>query len=270
MAVLWSALLFYLGAIFGSFLNVLVVRTIGGESWVTGRSHCDYCRRQLKWYENIPIFSFLWLKGRCHSCRKPIGATHWLLEVLTGVLFVWWWWGGFLFFKLTQHPLTILQPLFWLVVGMLLLTIFISDLKYLLILDSAVTGLFIVALLYRTYLFAAGIMQPNDWWQMWLISLAALTFFVLLNLLTKGKGLGMGDVKLIFPLGLLLGWPRLLVAIQVAFLVGALVGVAMIGLKVTKLKQPIAFGPFLILGTVAALLWGGPMWSWYLSWLGFV
>ncbi len=94
-ALVFSGVLFFFGAAFGSFLNVVAGRTIKGKSWAKGRSHCDDCKHTIAWYDNIPLLSFLLLRGKCRHCRKSIAISHILLEVLTGALFVWWWWGGF-------------------------------------------------------------------------------------------------------------------------------------------------------------------------------
>ncbi|MBU0979092.1 MAG: prepilin peptidase [Patescibacteria group bacterium] len=269
LAVWSSALLFFLGAIFGSFLNVVISRTLAGKSWVKGRSECDHCAHQLAWYDNIPLLSFLVLNGKCRYCRKKIDPTHLLLEVLTGLLFVWWWWVGFLFFKLSQQPLTLLQPLFWLSIGMILLVIVVADLKKMIIPNGAVILLTVLTLAYRLILIKSGVMQPADWWASLMASLAVGGFFFGLWFFTKGKGMGFGDVKLVVPLGLLLGWPRILVSFQLAFIIGAVVGVALILLGKHKLKKPIPFGPFLILGTVIGLVWGHQLTDWYLTLMGF-
>lgn len=112
--VFWltSMLVFCVGAAVGSFLNVLIYRTIRGRDWVKGRSRCEHCRKHIPWYENIPLLSYLILRGRCSGCKKPIDIIHPAIELLTGVLFVWWYMAGYLFFTLTSAPLQIIQPVF--------------------------------------------------------------------------------------------------------------------------------------------------------------
>ena len=266
LSFLIPALFFFLiGIVFGSFLNVVIVRSIREESWVSGRSHCDSCNVGIAWYDNIPLLSYFLLKGRCRQCREAISLSHPVVEGLTGILFVWWYAGLFLFFKLTQEPFVILQPLFWLVVAVILIVIFFTDIMVYLIPDSAVVALSVVVLGYRLALLAAGIMQPIDFMYSLLGMVMAVLFFFSLWFFTKGRGFGFGDVKLIAPLALLMGWPALIVGIFAAFISGAVVGVVLLSLGKRTMKQPIPFGPFLIFGTVVALLWGHSISSWYLS-----
>lgn len=129
--LLTTIVLFVLGACVGSFLNVIIYRTISGESWVIGRSHCDFCKKKIAWFDNVPLLSYALLRGKSRCCHKPLSISHPVVETLTGVLFVWWYWFGSFFFRLTQQPLETLQPLFWLCVALLLLVVFVSDVLYL-------------------------------------------------------------------------------------------------------------------------------------------
>jgi prepilin signal peptidase PulO-like enzyme (type II secretory pathway) len=256
---------FVLGAAVGSFLNVVTLRTIAGESWIKGRSRCDHCQHQIAWFDNIPLLSFLILKGKCRYCQQAIDLIHPVVELLMASLFVWWFWAGSVFFKLTQQPFVVLQPVFWLVVGICFILIFVIDLQYLIIPDSLVVILVVATAAYRLILTLAGIMQPRDL----LISLAAILvlsgFFFGLWFLTKGKGFGFGDVKLSIPLALLLGWPKVVVGVFLSFVLGSLVASILLVLKKKKFGQVIPFGPFLILGSTVALIWGARIWQWYLS-----
>lgn len=261
-----SLFLFVIGAAIGSFLNVVVYRTMTEESWVTGRSKCEDCGYQLSWFDNVPIVSFLWLHGRCRKCRRPIGLIHPVVEFLCGALFVWWYWGGtLLFFRLTQQPFQLVQPAFWLGVGVLLLMVVVADLVYLVIPDIAVGLLLLTTLVYRVALTWAGVMQMHD--LLWAVvgAVVTVTFFAALWWLTKGKGMGLGDVKLAAPLALLLGWPNIIVGMFLAFISGALVGVGLLLLGKKKFGQVVPFGPFLVLGTGLALIWGDALFHWYTS-----
>lgn len=262
---LTTLFLFSIGAILGSFLNVVIYRTVEQESWVTGRSKCEQCGHQIRWFDNIPLVSFLVLKGRCRDCKAPIGITHPVIELLTGSLFVWWYWFGAFFFQLSHSPFQTIQPLFWLLVGILLLMIVAADMMYYIIPDTAVMALFALTVMYRIALVVFGIMQITD--LVWSIAamLVAFTFFASLWFFTKGKGFGMGDVKLVVPLALLLGWQKLFVGLFLAFLFGAVVGVGLIVLRKKRLKDAVPFGPFLILGTITALLFGQNLLQWYWS-----
>jgi len=260
-----TTFLFVFGSIIGSFLSVVILRSIAGEGWVKGRSRCDSCKNTIAWYDNIPLLSYFFLRGKCRYCKDPILPLHPMVEVLTGVLFVWWYWGGFIFFQLTQTPLSILQPLFWLLVGLILIYLFIIDLNYMILPDKPVFLLLFVAIIYRIVLVASGIMQLNDLYGALLAALLSFLFFYSLWFFTKGKGMGFGDVKLVIPLALLLGAPKMLICLFLAFIIGAVVGIILLVFGKGKLKTAIPFGPFLILGTVLSLIWGDALFSWYFS-----
>lgn len=262
-AVLITLLLFIAGTIIGSFLSVVILRSIRSENWVSGRSHCDSCGAQLAWYDNVPLLSYFVLKGKCRSCKELIPPLHLMLELLTGFLFVWWYWGGFLFFQLTQTPLSLLQPLFWLAVGLLLLYLCIIDYAYLILPNKPVFALLFLALAYRTVLVFFGAMQLSDLLSSIVAAAVASTCFLMLWLITKGKGIGFGDVKFALPLGVLLGPQKTIVALFLAFVTGGIVGAVLLATGKGKYKTAVPFGPFLIFGTVLSLLFGEFLFNWY-------
>lgn len=255
---------FLLGTAVGSFINVYVLRTLAGEDYVRGRSRCDTCRRPLVWYEMVPLLSFLALRGRCRTCQAEIDVMHPVVELLTGALFVWWWLIGAAFFQLSQQPLDVIQPVFWLGVGLLLLLITVIDLRAMIIPDWTILTLAGWALGYRMLLSALGVYRQADLAMSLFGAQLVMGFFLLLWLLTRKRGLGFGDVKLVFPLGLLVGWPKVLVSTFLAFILGAVVGVLLILSGRAKFGRPLPFGPFLVAGTVLALLWGDSLLAWYL------
>lgn len=228
-----------------------------------GRSRCDTCRRELQWFELIPLFSFIFLRGRCRTCKTEIDIMHPVVEGLTGSLFVWWWLIGFAFFQLGTQPLQILQSLFWLSIGVVFIAIFISDLVAFIIPDWCLLWIFFATLVYRLVLIAAGAYNPVDLAKAILMASVLLTAFLALWLFTKGKGMGFGDVKFVFILGVLLGWPNGLVAVAVAFLSGAVLGLVLMSLHKGGLKTALPFGPFLIAGALTALVWGQDLVHWY-------
>ncbi len=256
-------LLFVLGASIGSFLNVVVYRTMYGDSPFRGRSYCDNCKKQVDWKHNIPLLSFFLLKGRCAHCRKKISWQYPLVEFMTGVLFVWWFFVGRGFFFLVQEPFVWIQPIFWLLVGMMLLAILVFDLLYMVIPDFLSVGLLIWVLVYRLGLVWTDQMRAEDLVNSVIAGGLLAGFFLGLYLITKKRGFGLGDVKFAPALGLLLGGQRLLVAVFLAFVLGSLMGVCMLMMKKRKMNQVVPFGPFLVMGTVVSLLWGGVMWAWY-------
>ena len=267
--VLIVLFIFVMGMIWGSFLNVVIFRVSHGSSPLSGRSMCPKCKHQLAWFYNIPLFSFLWLRGRCAYCHKKISIRYPLIEVLTGVMFVWWFLVGFNFFKLVGSPWSFIQPVFWLTVGMVMLAIFMTDLLYMVIPFSLNLLLFSLALFYRVGLTGFGIMQVTDFVQALLSGLGLCLLFLIIQMLTKMikkvDGFGMGDIYLAPALGLLLGWPKIVPGVFFSFVLGAVVGMTLIVFGKKKLGQYLPFGPFLIAGTVIALVWGGSVWSWYMG-----
>ena len=267
MSLLLAFFVFVFGSIVGSFLGVLVSRALSSESAMVGRSRCDNCRHPIAWYDNIPILSYLVLSGKCRYCKKAISIQHLAIELITGILFVWWYLVGFAFFRLTQHPLQYIQPLYWLVTGTLLLFIAFIDTKYYLIPDYAVAVSIFITLIYRFILINVGIMNPADFLLALLSGFGLASVFALIIIFTKGRGMGWGDVKLALAIGLIVGWPRIAFAAFAAFVFGAIVGLLLILVGKKKFGQTIPFGPFLILGTFCTLLVGNQIWGWYMKFL---
>lgn len=248
---------------------MVIYRSSKNLSFVKGRSRCDRCKHQLAWFDNIPLLSFLILGGRCRYCKKKISIMNVIMEVLTGVFFVWWFWVGFGFFRLIGSPFGLIQPIFWLVVGLVLLAIFVSDLLYMIIPFYLNLFLFSLVFVYKLFLLNFGYLRLADF-LIALISGATLAmFFLFMNWLTQKirgmDGFGMGDVWLAPTLGLLLGWPKILPAFMISFLSGSVVAILLLLTGKKKWGQYLPFGPFLIFGTTLSLLYGGQIWNWYLS-----
>ncbi len=235
---------FIFGIFLGSFLNVLIDRLSTDRPFVKGRSYCEHCKKTLHPKDLIPLVSFLLLKGRCRYCRKSIPVRLFVVEFVTGLVAVF----SIFVYLSGMSPLFVSVVLF--VILFSFLGIFFADLYYGIIPDLLVLLSLISAFLYimllglplQTHLFAAG---------------ASLLFFVFLFIITKGKGMGLGDVKLSFVLGLLLGFPNIVVGLYLAFLTGA--GVSIILVICRKLRffgGTIPFGPFLIASSVITLFYG--------------
>lgn len=256
MVFILYLLVFLLGGAVGSFLNVLISRSVAGKDWVRGRSQCDHCAQPLSWYDMIPVLSYLVYRGRSRCCGKSLTPQHVIVETLMGSLFVWWLAMGSLFFRLVTEPLATVQPLFWLITGILLSGIFVADLFYGLIPSPFVAAGVVFTLLYRIGLGWAGVYQ----WRDLALSLAAAVlawgFFYFLRAVTHEKGMGDGDVILAFLLGLLLGWPRVLVGVLASFVIGAAVSLILVIVGNKKMSSTVPFGPFMIIGTAVALIWG--------------
>lgn len=259
------ALVFAMGAAVGSFVSVLIYRTLRGMNPYKGRSMCDYCKRQLAWYENVPLLSYVVLRGKCRTCKKKIDWSYPLVEFMTGVLFVWWLTLGFAFFRLSSFPLAYLQPIFWLVVGTMLLLIFFADLMHGIIPDLAIGVIGLLGLFYRSYLVSSSVMQVKDFLWSFGVGIVAMGFFWTLHVATKGRGMGFGDVKFSLIMGFILGFPKGLVGFFVSFVVGGVVGAMLLLVGKRKVGQTVPFGPFLVVGFVVALVWGEQLWSAYYS-----
>ena len=254
--MIYFILTFFFGAAVGSFINVLIDRTILGLNWVSGRSHCDYCHKTLAWFDMIPILSFMVNRGKSRCCKRPLTYRYPIVEALVGSLFVWWLAVGFWFFKLVSAPLIVLQPLFWLLTGVILLILFLADLFYGVVLMGVVWCGYVITILYRVILSIYGAYQLSDFAINLLSSSLIFLFFWILNKLTKGKGMAEGDMYVAFYIGLVLGWPRSIVAMFLSFVIGAIVGVLLIATKIRSRKDTVPFVPFMIIGAIIALLWG--------------
>ena len=258
-----------MGLVWGSFLNVVIYRMSHGTSPLSGRSICPKCKHVIFWYMNIPLLSFIFLRGLCAFCHKKISIQYPLIEFLTGVFFVWWFVVGFNFFKLVGSPWSFIQPVFWLATGLTMFAILVIDLLYMVIPFGLNLTLFTLALAYRVGLTGFGIMNSSDFFRSLATGAGVCLIFLLIQLITrrvkKVDGFGLGDIYLVPSLGLLLGWPRIIPGMFMSFVLGSMVGMVLILMKKKKLSQYLPFGPFLIIGTILSLLWGGAIWEWYLG-----
>lgn len=301
-------ILFIFGLCVGSFLNAVIWRLETGESVIfvgtkslqkslqkglspylrMARSYCPHCLKILKWYDLAPVLSFFILRGKCRYCKKPISRQYPIIEIMTGILFllIAIKISNFKFLILNQFQILkfkfIIDIVYWLYIASVLIIIFVYDLRHYLIPDKILFPAIAVSIMYHVL----SIMQAeND--ASYIIhnilynyagsGVIASGFFLALVLFSRGKWMGMGDVKLALLMGLILGWPHISAALFFAFMFGAIVGLVLIGsgslasfLEVKlplrrrySLKSQIPFGPFLIIGTFIALLWGSSIIKWY-------
>lgn len=233
--------IFLLGISFGSFIHVVIDRTLSGQSFLKGRSHCDFCKKKLFWYDLIPLLSFVLLGGKCRYCKKFFGFLYPFSELLTGsicvVIFLFW---QQLFSEFTGFSVMVL--LYMLFVGIFSSGILLADIKYGIIPDLFLFPLFVTTLLYNS------VQKPEEFIGSIFACFGAFLFFYLLHAITKGKGMGLGDVKLAGFIGLFLGFPQSIFAIYLAFLTGAGVSLILILWGRKSMKNTIVFGPFLIIG----------------------
>lgn len=251
-----SVLLFVIGSTFGSFLNVLIDRLSTGRPIAKGRSYCESCKKTLKPQDLVPVLSYILLRGKCRYCHAQIPIRILLVEVLSGLslLFVYW-------YLLTNASLGLLSFVGVSLVVLSFIGILFADIEYGIIPDKLVISSLVGALL---YVFA---MQVN-WGNHILSGLGAGIFFLLLFTITRGRGMGFGDVKIAFVLGLLLGFPHIIVALYMAFLTGAVVSIILvIWRKLRFFGTTIPFGPFLVVSTLAALFYGNEITAFALKYL---
>ncbi len=249
------------GTAIGSFLNVCIDRLPVGKSLRYPPSHCEDCKHRLSVKDLIPVFSYLWLRRRCRYCGASIPPRLFWVEVGSGFLFalVYWHFGLSLEFLVTAFY------------GSLFIVLGVIDMEHQLILNKIVYPAIVVALIISVFL-----PQSEIFLLPWPASLngiigGAIGFvFLLIPFLIalpiyKGEGMGLGDVKMAALIGLVTGFPLVFVALLLGIILGGLVGVILLLLKIKKRKEAIPFGPFLSLATIATLLWGSGILSWYLG-----
>jgi prepilin signal peptidase PulO-like enzyme (type II secretory pathway) len=252
----------------GSFLNVVATRYDGehfllSAKLIGGRSHCEQCKKTLRWYELVPLVSFVLQGGRCRRCKARLSIQYPTVELLSGIIFV----SVPLTLgigAITGAPLVLVAAL-WVAVFEALLVMTLIDIRLGIIPDEiniflAVVG--VLLLLVPAPLDATAVLVKI------IVALGVGVFFALLIAVTRGKGMGMGDLKLVIPLGLLFGWPEVVLVLMAAFVIGAVVGMIAIACGTNSMKGTLPFGPFLALGAVMAFFWGAPIIGWYLSLLG--
>lgn len=251
----FNVIIFIFGLLVGSFLNCVIYRLEEGKSFLKGRSFCPKCKHTLIWRDLVPVFSFAALLGKCRYCKTKISWQYPLVELATALLF------------LTSYNLVggdgslsgIGATIYLLIISSFLIVIFVFDLRNLIIPDAVIFPAIILAFLYDILFLRLNI--SNFLYS----AFGAVLFFLAIFLISRGKWLGFGDVKLALFMGLVLGFPNILVAMFLAFFIGAIIGLGLIARKKKTLKSELPFGPFLITGTFLALFWGKELISWYFN-----
>jgi len=287
---------FVFGAIVGSFLNVVIDRADSEESARKGRSHCPYCGKDLLWWELVPIFSFIFLRGRCSSCRHKLSWQYPLVEGGTALLFVslFWYLERLTFFSSFGHLMLLEKVLVIINIGLLfywlsvLITVSVYDLKKYLILNEVLFPAIVVTLTWK--ILEGLILKLSSFHFTFLPSLNHFlgsqnylfgyysffhSFFLgtifftgviaLLAFITHEKAMGWGDAILAIFLGMILGWPEALIALIIAFLSGGFISLILIALKKKTFHSYIPFAPFLTLGALTVMLFGDIIIKAYLS-----
>ncbi|MBZ1348290.1 MAG: prepilin peptidase [Candidatus Nealsonbacteria bacterium] len=287
-------ILFLIGIIIGSFLNCLIYRLEidyikrhikttkfvpqtyvskspllqrreggvedKGRSFLRGHSYCPDCKHILSWIDLIPILSFWFLKGKCRYCSKKISWQYPLVEAATGLLFL-------LVFYFQPSPM--LSFSYYLIISCFLIVVFVYDLKHYIIPDKIIYPAIGLSLFYQLLKFLIQLNENGKGMDFGLVQdlgfgILPSLFFLAIILHSRGQWMGFGDFKLAILMGLILGWPDILVALFLAFLIGALVGLGLIILRKKTLKSEIPFAPFLVTGTFIAMFLGRDIFNWFL------
>ena len=249
-ATVFIGLAFVFGAIIGSFLNVIALRFGSDRSALVGRSQCPKCHRTLLPLELVPVFSYLFLQGRCRTCHSYISVRYPLVELATAL--------GTASIAASTHgwATVLLLVLFW-----TSLVIALVDLEQMLIPDQAVIVIALVGLGFQLVVHGGA----DRIWEIVLGGVIGGGLPGFLVLVTRGRGMGLGDVKLGAAIGVVVGYPLIGVALFLAVTSGAVVGLSLILLQIRALRDALPFGPFLLLGGFLAMLWGERILAWYLG-----
>lgn len=230
------------GASLGSFLNVVALRYISHKDIVKKPSHCPHCHRSLEWFELIPLVSFILLRGRCRSCRQPISIQYPVIEMLAAISAL------IIFSPLPAGSAAMLSAVLSLAAVCLLLVLAAIDSRTMILPDMFIgmlTGVIVLQLA------ASGMFSASR-----IVGAAAgAGFLLLLWLLTKRQGIGLGDIKIAVPLGLLVGWPGIISLLLLAFMSGGLWGIYLLALKGATRKTAVPFGPFLVGAAIMCIWW---------------
>lgn len=285
--------LFIIGLFLGSFLNLVADRSVSGESIIFGRSHCDYCKHSLRARDLLPLVSFMWRGGKCAYCKTSLSYYYPISELLSGfvVMLSWKLSFGKLYGVGSSAELSMIFFWYYLIILSSFVVLSLTDLKHMLLPDNITLPVLGFVAVFKLgwfslnhYLYFVGL--RNDPVGKYLITsnyfktgfqrdltalaydfglaLAIGVFFWLLTLIKNGEAMGGGDVKLAMLIGLVNGFPTAILAIFLAFLFGSVGSILLIAFRGKTVKDTVVFGPFLILGSVVALVWGAQLLSWYL------
>ncbi len=243
------------------------------------RSHCPKCKKQIASYDNIPVLSYVFLLGKCRHCKKGISWQYPVVELFTGLLFalvvyvelmnnfpaqggLLREWQSLIFNLDSIFYISILRD--WFIVSVMII-VFIYDLRWYLILDRVMIPSMVIVLILNFYL---GYLAGNPWNNLLNLLISGIiggSFFLFQFVISRGRWIGGGDIRLGLLMGLILGWQSLLVALMLAYISGAIVGVSLIAMGKKKMSSQIPFGVFLSTATIISLFWGQEIIYWYLN-----
>jgi prepilin signal peptidase PulO-like enzyme (type II secretory pathway) len=254
MSFIYLTFLGLLGLVIGSFLNAWVWRLHAGRSIIKGRSMCTSCERQLLWHDLIPVISFIRLRGQCRFCRAPISWQFPLIELWLGLSFAAV--GVLSYSTQTFLPLPLVRDLLILFV---LTFLFVYDVLYQELPDQitlpAIIFFGLIAIMYHFQTISSVLIGM----------FVGGGVFLIQYVISRGKWIGGGDIRLGMLMGVILGWPLVLLALFIAYITGAIYGVALLALKKASMQSKVPFGAFLTTATLLSMVWGDEIIGWYLG-----
>ena len=248
--------IFIFGLTLGSFLNVLILRLKSGQN-LGGRSRCPECKKQIAWYDNIPLLSFVILQAKCRTCRAKISWQYPAVEFVSGLL----WLAGY--FKFVTPDWWQNSSVAWLqffsfgIFVSILLVLFVFDTRWYILPDQITIPAIVLALVLNLFL---GVDWP------WLLGSVALgaAWFWLQHVISRGTWVGEGDIRLGALVGALVGtWQGLVLTFFIAYVGGSIIAIALLLLHKKGWKSQLPMGAFLTIATTVTLLWGSDLWVWY-------
>jgi len=250
MTLVAVAVLF--GLIVGSFLNVCIYRLPRKQSIVWPASRCTSCGRELAWFENVPVFGWLALGGRCRTCRAPVSAMYPIVETVTGILFgaAMYWYG--------PTPLGVVRTAF----GCAMIVLFVIDLQHRILPNAITVPGAVIGLVISVFL-------PPGWVSSLIgVLVGGGLLFAVAEAYYRVRGvdgLGMGDVKMLAMIGAFLGWQLALVTLVLASLGGAVLGIGLLATGRGGMQAALPFGTFLAVGALVSAVVGSRFLAWYLT-----
>lgn len=246
--ILIDILVLIYGLVLGSFFNVVAIRLLKKESLAFPPSHCTHCNHQLHVLDLIPVFSYVILNGKCRYCKVPISQLYPFGELLTAI-------SIFFVYKTIGVSLELIPGL---LLTILLTISVLTDIREQLILDVVTLPMFGLLVISRLFI------GTEPFWYYLLGGLVGFTLLLVIAIVSKG-GMGGGDIKLYAAIGVALGAPLTVMSLVLASFVGAIVGIILMLTGKLKRGQPIAFGPFIMVGALISYIYGSDIWNWYIS-----
>lgn len=244
--IIYVVITFIYGVLIGSFLNVCIYRIPKGESIVVNRSHCMSCGKQIKWYDLVPVVSYLVLKGKCRYCKAKLSIQYPLVEFFNGL--------GYAIIVIANGMN--IESILYCLCSSALLALSIIDWRT-----------FEIPVAFNIFIGILGVIRlltDLKHWYVYAIGFVAVSgFLYLIFLITKGRGIGGGDIKLMAAAGLLVGWKNIILALGLGCVLGSIIHIIL--MKIQNKDRVLAFGPYLSLGIYISMVCGNQIIEWYLN-----